>query len=400
MREIEEHKLSLRRLTYMSGVFVLFLGGTCVLAVQNRMLLDELFCTLIVDAVFFGIFAICLLRGRISGKTGYQGTDYSRLFVYMVLAWAVAIAGSYMPDFLLPVGFMAFIFCTYFTDAIALGMGLYFVTQICMLCGRGTYLIYCYCLLLVCNVFFAVYLREIQGRGRLLFATVLLLTGCANAFLPIVFYYFTFAKLDRQMMMQVGIEAVLLVGFAALFYLRLWNYNQRERAVALELLLEDDYPLLQELRKYSKVEYQHGRKVSHLAAVCGREIGADEQICAVGGLYYRIGKMTGPPEIDSAVKTVTNQCFPPAVIAILEEFEGKKRRPQTPESAIVQMVDALVTKIDLMDKDVMSSVWNESMVIYQTLNEFSNDGMYDEAELSMNQFLKVREKLVQEGIAA
>ena len=84
----------------------------------------------------------------------------------------------------------------------------------------------------------------------------------------------------------------------------------------------------------------------------------------------------------------------------MKEFEGKKRRPQTPESAIVQMVDALVTKIDLMDKDVMSSVWNESMVIYQTLNEFSNDGMYDEAELSMNQFLKVREKLVQEGIAA
>lgn len=400
MREIEEPKLSLRRVAYMAGVLGLFLGGTSLLAVQNRMLLDELFCTLIVDAVFFGIFAICLMRGRISGKIGYRGMDYGRLFVYLFLAWGLAIAGSHMPDFLLPVGVMAFVFCTYFTDVIALGMGLYFVIQICMLCGRGTYLIYCYCLLLVCNVFLATYLRDIRERGRLVKLAVLLLTGCTNAFLPMVFYYFTFGKLDERMMMQVGGEAVILLLFAAIFYPRLWRFNQRERTTALEMLLEDDYPLLADLRKYSMVEYRHGRKVSHLAAVCGREIGADEQICAVGGLYYRLGKMEGPPEIDNAVKTATNQCFPPEVIAILEEFEGKQRRPQTPESAIVQMVDALVTKIDLMDKSMMASTWNENMVIYQTLNEFSNEGMYDEAELSMNQFLKIREKLVQEGIAA
>ena len=399
MREIEEHKLSLRRVAYMIGVLGLFLGGTMLLAVQNRMLLDELFCTLIVDVVFFGIFTICMMRGRISGKLGYQGMDYSRLFVHMLLAWGLAIAGSYMPDFMLPVGFMVFVFCSYFTDVIALGMGLYFVAQICMLCGRGTYLIYCYFLLLVCNVFLATYLRDILERGWLLKAAVLLLTGCTNAFLPIVFYYFTFGKLDERMMMQVGGEAAALMHFAAVIYPLLWRFNQRERATALELLLEDDYPLLADLRKYSMVEYQHARKVSRLAGICGREISADEQVCAAGGLYYRLGKMEGPPEIDNAVKAATNQCFPPAVIAILEEFEGKKRRPQTPESAIVHMVDALVTKIDLMDKTMMSSTWNENMVIYQTLNEYSNEGMYDEAGLSMNQFLKIREKLVQEGIA-
>ena len=37
------------------------------------------------------------------------------------------------------------------------------------------------------------------------------------------------------------------------------------------------------------------------------------------------------------------------------------------------------------------------MVIYQTLNEFSTNGMYDNAGMSMNMFLKIREYLVQEG---
>ena len=39
------------------------------------------------------------------------------------------------------------------------------------------------------------------------------------------------------------------------------------------------------------------------------------------------------------------------------------------------------------------------MVIYQTLNELSATGMYDESGLSMNQFLKVRELLVREGMS-
>ena len=60
------------------------------------------------------------------------------------------------------------------------------------------------------------------------------------------------------------------------------------------------------------------------------------------------------------------------------------------------MVDALVTKIELLDQDTMSSTWNQDMVIYQTLNELSQKGIYDESGISINQFLKIREKLVRE----
>ena len=40
--------------------------------------------------------------------------------------------------------------------------------------------------------------------------------------------------------------------------------------------------------------------------------------------------------------------------------------------------------------------WNKEMVIYQTLNEFSAQGLYDQSGLSMNMFLKIREYLVKE----
>lgn len=64
------------------------------------------------------------------------------------------------------------------------------------------------------------------------------------------------------------------------------------------------------------------------------------------------------------------------------------------ESAIVHMVDKVVTKLDLLDKETFSTTWNQDMVIYQTLNENSATGIYDESGLSMNQFLTIRDFLV------
>ena len=106
--------------------------------------------------------------------------------------------------------------------------------------------------------------------------------------------------------------------------------------------------------------------------------------------------MEGEPEIDNALRLANNHCFPTDVMAVMEEYGGVLRLPQTPESAIVHMVDTLVTKIEVLDQDTMSSTWNQDMVIYQTLNELSQKGFYDESGLSINQFLKIREKLVQE----
>ena len=58
------------------------------------------------------------------------------------------------------------------------------------------------------------------------------------------------------------------------------------------------------------------------------------------------------------------------------------------------MVDGLIKKIEVFDSETMSSEWNQDMVIYQTLNDFSAQGLYDKSGLSMNMFLKIREYLV------
>ena len=57
-----------------------------------------------------------------------------------------------------------------------------------------------------------------------------------------------------------------------------------------------------------------------------------------------------------------------------------------------------MNKIAFYRAQELSASWSPEMVIYQTLNELSAAGTYDESGLSMNQFLKVRELLVHEEI--
>ena len=99
------------------------------------------------------------------------------------------------------------------------------------------------------------------------------------------------------------------------------------------------------------------------------------------------------------MKLAQEKCFPEVIITILSEYNGEQKLPSSRESAIVHLVDACLKKIEMLNEHNLSTSWNQDMVIYQTLNELSATGMYDESGLSMNQFLKVRELLVREGMS-
>lgn len=395
LTELAEPKISNRRLVYVVAIYLLFLFGTLFLALQNQILIDEILCALLFDIVILGVLFISLIRKRVTNRLSYAGMSYRRLFVYLLIGWAVTVSGLYLPQFLTPFALEVFILASHLDDILTMGIVLYFNFMFCLLGGASMYVMCCYYLVILVNSFLAQYLKE---KNTVFFLFAYICVFAANLFLPIAFSYFTYTTVKRELATYIAVYAVLVTLFARFVYPALVRMDHKAYQTAYEILLDDEYPLIVDLQRFSMAEYVHARRVSELSADCAAEIGANELACACGGLYYRMGKMLGEPEIKRAVIMATNHCFPPEVILILGEFEGKERLPQSPESAIVQMVDALITRLELIDKGMMESSWNQDMLIYQTLNEFSNDGMYDEAGLSMNQFLRIREKLVQEGI--
>lgn len=386
--------VSKKRIGYLILVAGSFLIGTLLLALHRKLYMDEVLCLLALDGIFLAVFFLMLLHGRMTGTLLQQkDTSYSMIALVIVLAWGCVIGFDFCPDYFAPVMILAVLLTAVLNDAPSMGLGIYFVCVLCFTGGVGVYVFYDYCILIVAGVFLGSILRNYRPSEAIEIYVIMLLL---NVVVPIIFYYFAFLELTGSVFFY-GIGAGLGVVFvtAAAFY-PLSRRVRRNDTEIYKRILDEHYSLVQDIMHYSMAEYRHARKVSFLSHACAEEISANSDAAACGGFYYRLGKMEGEPEIDNALRLATMHCFPDDVIAILREYGGILLPPQTAESAIVHMVDALVTKIELLGEDTMSSTWNQDIVIYQTLNELSQTGIYDASGLSMNQFLKIRERLVRE----
>lgn len=393
-RAIRENKISTKRAIFMTGVLLTFGAGLLFFIVRSQVLLDELFCLSVLHVIFALIMVLAIVKRRLTGDMAEgQSNDYRRLFVYFLICWVLEIVFVFCPDYFIPVMLIPLLLSLAMDSALALSFGIYFTILLCVFEGLGNNALYCYCLLDILGIMLLPYVKD---KKRLESMDTYILYFLINSLVPILFYYMTYLELSAHLFFYAIGNGIVTTAMLLIFYQPLSRGNKRAEEDKYARLMEDTYPLVADIRNYSMAEYNHAKRVSRLSAMCAQEIGADIMCCACAGFYYRLGKMEGEPEIDNALKLANDHCFPIDVMLIMEEYGGIIRLPQTPESAIVHMVDMLVTKIELLDQDTMSSTWNQDMVIYQSLNEWSQKGFYDESGMSINQFLRIREKLVAE----
>lgn len=174
--------------------------------------------------------------------------------------------------------------------------------------------------------------------------------------------------------------------------------NDSKDIVDYNYYISDTYPLVNDIRKYDISEYNHARNLQLIASICAKEIKADDKLVEMAAFYYRLGVLQGEPILDNSLKIAYDYCFPEDVIKILEEYEGIYRIPKSKESAIIHMANACLIKAEMLRSKRLNSDWNENMVIYQTLNELSATGIYDDSGISMNQFLTIRDIMVKVGL--
>ncbi|MDD6193719.1 MAG: hypothetical protein PUB19_02325 [Lachnospiraceae bacterium] len=393
-REQIENNISKKRLGYVVAIVILFLLGISFMAYQSELLLDELLCLMTINLVFLLVLIIALMKKRTEHRLPVgDATSYRSIFLMLLLAWVFTIVFSYLPDYFAPVMIIGVLLTTVLDDVMALSLGIYFIIIQCVTCGLSVNVFYCYCILAMLGILLSSFL---SNRQRAESFHIYIIYFLVNMLVPIVFYYIAYLEIDSKVFLYATLNGLCNCAVIIVFYSMISERTKESATIDYLKFIDERYPLVDDIKKFSMAEYRHARRVSKLAAFCASAIGANADCAACGGFYYRLGKMEGEPEIDNALKLANNHCFPTDVMEIMEEYGGVIRLPQTPESAIVHMVDTLVTKIELLDRDTMSSTWNQDMVIYQTLNELSQKGFYDESKMSINQFLTIREKLVQE----
>lgn len=381
-----------KRVINLFLIVFLTLAGHLFLASLYDRFWDELIIYLIIDLIFSALFVFVLERGRMSRLFGgNRETVYAKIVPGYFCAWAILIAGSFLPEFLRPVLLIAILMTAVGTHEVSLCAGIFLDVILCLTLGCSVEELVLYCLLTL----FGCMLAEAVAESRMRFWYVAVV--CAvSTMLPGLFYYMAYREVRMYLFLYGAAEGLLTDVVLLVFYQAIASGRDAELSDVTEDILEEGYPVRRELKQFSKADYHHAERVSSLAAKCAALVEADEKLCAAAGFYYRIGILEGGSITENGVRIAQRECFPEAVIRIISEYNGERALPSSTESAIVHMVDELVKKLELFDEKTMSSDWNQDMVIYQTLNDFSAKGIYDKSGLGMNMFLKIREYLVNE----
>lgn len=390
---MSELSFSSKRLARLIGLFLLSLVLPMLCGLLHNARIDQLIVWCFICSVCVVCFGVYVEYERLhEGTCMDMGNDYAMLtFVYLV-GMAGACVAAFFPAYTAPVMAIGILCNGTFSTKIGAAMGVYFAVLAAVFCGTGLYTMAAYVTLAVVSIFLA----ELALDGRLRIWVGMLIISL-SVVLPVCCCYLDTHMLQPQVIM-ITLPGSILTLLVVHILPGLRNRVQTEEEIGLDTIMDRQYHLQKMIEKYSSVDYDHALRVSRLAAKVAGELGADEKLTMAGGFYYRIGKLEGEPFIENGVRIAQQNCFPERLVQILEEYNGINRAPGTLESAIVQISDMIVTKFDLLDKDTFSAGWNRDIVIYQTMNEKSSEGLYDHCGLSMNQFLKIRELLVKEEI--
>lgn len=348
--------------------------------------------------LFVGIFYSVLFLTGIELSRKQQSWFYGRIgnykrfaFCYVILCIA-AVIFMYLPEFARPVLLLSMSMSMASTQFVGIVVGT-FHGIVYILCGQeNVYVLICYLMLILCGCFAVSFLKKKKTFRWGLCFIFQYIFGCI-----LIFSYLHSGQLDKNVLLYGVCNGIISTAGAVFLYQKVFPRMYSSQRQELKKVLSENFSLVQAMQNFSKADYDHARRVSEIAKNCAQLIEADPYIAAAGGLYYRLGRMQGEPYVENGVALARNNYLPKEVVEILKEYNGEKSRPSTLESAVVHIVDSVVTKFDVLDKETLSSSWNQDILVYQTMNENSAAGLYDKAGFSMNMFLKIRDYLIKEA---
>ena len=396
---IHTNRFSTLRTWYCIAIAIVFIIANTLMCSLASVLIDKYICIIAINICFFCLFILLLIRKRLHGNLPESNfISYGKICLVVIIVWAITIiCSAFIPGFFAPLIVIPIIISTVFDEALVNIFSLYLViiSSICL--EYNVNLVLCYLTMVLFGSIFANLLKNAEAMQGLYIIVSLF---AVTTLISIIFYYFNYLELSYSVFIYGVLCGFVSCVITVTVFPLLNTFVTKAQNIIYDSFLSEDFVLYNEIRNFSYIEFQHAKRISSLSKKCAAAINANEDLAECAAFYYRLGKIEGEPIIDNAIKLANNYCLPYDVIQIISEYGGIVSLPSTKESAIVHMVDSVVTKVELFDSDSMSSSWNQNMVIYQTINELSQKGFYDNSGLTMNQFLVIREILANEDMLA
>ncbi len=166
-----------------------------------------------------------------------------------------------------------------------------------------------------------------------------------------------------------------------------------------DLILDENYELLQQLRRKSVRVFEHSKEVANLARKGAVLLGIDERIVVAGGFYHEIGRIVSKNYIEAGIYLLQKYEFPIEVIDILKQQNAKIELPKSKEAAVVMLAENIVSTIAYFkkeeEKDIKSGQKYEKAsfgdVVEHIFDVRFNKGDLDEAGFTILEYKNLKE---------
>lgn len=390
----EPNKINTYRVLWLVSILGTAFVSAGIVCWTNQLGLEEILCSIFVIIGFMLVFFFELAYERRRKMIAdNRQTDYSRIATGFILSCVVMIFISFLPEFYRPVMLISLIMTAYSNEILGITTALFVNCVLAMTTGGSYNELLTYILLSTIAAICAKMLKNKEYRIYIVGILFFL-----NLMFSSVFYFWNNETIG---LIQIGygcLSGAIVALCAYFWYPKEIIITEQEIEHCYDGILADDYSQVKEIKGYSFAEYRHARKVSDIVYKYAHILGLHASLASAAGFYYRLGRLEGEPVALNGVKRAYELCFPEEMIQILREYNGELQLPSTPESALIHIVDGVLIKIELLEKELGTSQWNREVLIHQTMNEFSTQGLYDQSGLSINAFIKIRELLAKEEL--
>jgi len=349
---------------------------------------------LIINLFLIILFAVLLLLVTVSRRirgsiNGNLSETHNGLMLFTMLLTASIIVYSFLPHYTMPFLLFSFFMTEIAGCEVALITTSFAAVFFTINASGSIYELAEYLILILVGAVLAPIYENEKTRPAISF-----ITFCFSVILPGIFSFIPAGQISLPVVIIAAVTGLVTDLLFILLFDKMVVVVKKQEERSVRDIISDTYPLVREIRSFSPADYTHAKAVSSLAAKCANVAGLDADIAAAGGFYYRLGILGGEDVVQNGVLLAQLNCFPQAVITILAEYNGQENTISTPESAVVNLVNHLVSRFEHLREQTSKSDWNREIVIYQTLNELSGSGLYDKSGLSINAYLQIREFLV------
>ena len=391
---MKEEKISIHRVMPILGMVVSAGIAAGVLCYLNQLEMDQIICVafLVISFLPIIIFELTFERRRELLGNNNQ-TTFRRAMNGFFICSILTLGISFLPEYFRPVIILPVIMSAFSNDILGLITGLFFNVLLAFTTGGSFNELLAYTMLVLVGGMLSKMLKHVEYR---LYIGIIYLFS--SVLFPNIFYYFANESISFNNLILGLINGFGVAVYVIAFYPNIREKTFREKHYYYGDILADEFVQVREIRNASSTEYYHARKVSEIAYKYALQLDLDADLAAAAGFYYNLGKWEGKPPIEKGVRKANQLCFPEELIQILREYNGTDDLPSSQESALVHIIDSVLSKLEMHDEEVGTSKWNRELLIHQTLNEFSSAGLYDKSGLSINTYIKIRDWLVKEEL--